>query len=208
MSLKGQLKKVAGGFTAMVLFLFLVNALAINASAQDDKVHRVFFLVAISQAPSADGITHRIAFEGAGAFDTKKHEVEGGGSYIHWDNNTAGTNVTIIDSGTWVPTEFLSFTLTGSGGPNGNGTAGPITSGILEMHVNLISDVDQSVTSATFRLICNIGFANVSTGEVEGFRLTINGASFGTFVPLTPTVGITHIGILPRDIVRGNKKAR
>ncbi len=209
MDRKDCLKKTAIRFLALALLLIFATALATPARAQDEKLHRVFFFVSTSQAPSTDRIVHQMAVGGAGAFDPEKREVEGGGSYVHFNNATAGTHVTIIDAGTWEPTEFVSWTPVTSGGPNGNGTVGRITASILEMHVNLISDVDQSVRPATLRIVCNIGFANISTGQAEGFKLTINGASFGTFVPLSPLRnGITQIGTLPRDIIRGNKKAR
>jgi hypothetical protein len=44
------------------------------------------------------------------------------------------------------------------------------------------------VILATLELICNIGAAGLSTGEEEGFILTIPGAPFGPFVPLMPAV--------------------
>lgn len=168
--------------------------------------------MSFSQAPTTtDGVVHRIGMSGAVSFDAEKGVAEGGGTYARF-NQASAVPRTIIDSGQWTPTEFVSFKRCGHelfcGSATPSGVYDRITAGILELRVNLISDVNGTETPATLRLICNIGAAGVDTGQAEGFTLAIDGTTFGTFTPLTPIVGITHIGFLDRDLIRGNKKAR
>jgi hypothetical protein len=208
---KGYLFVAAG----LVILLALVHTLATPTSADKEKIQREAVFVAFSQAPTTtDGVVHRIGMSGALSFDVENVEkgvAEGGGVYAHF-NQASAVPRTIIDSGQWFATKFVSFKRCGHelfcGSATPSGVYGRITAGILELRVNLISDVNGTETPATLRLICDIGAAGVDTGEPEGFTLAIDGTTFGTFVQLTPISGITHIGFLDRDLIRGNKKAR
>lgn len=209
--LRGYLFLAAG----LVILLALVHMLVTPTSADKGKIQREAAFVAFSQAPiTTDGVVHRIGMSGALSFDVESVEkgvAEGGGVYNHFDQASPVPR-TLIDSGQWFATEFVSFKRCGHelfcGSKTPSGVYGRITAGILELRVNLISDVNGTETPATLRLICDIGAAGVDTGEPEGFTLAIDGTAFGTFVPLTPISGISHIGFLDRDLIRGNKKAR
>src|SRR5262249_22699028 len=150
---------------------------------------RVYKFVAFSQAPAAeDGTIPRVAMTGSGRFTPDRGEVQGGGTYVR-DDAAEAVPRTVLDFGTWLATEIVSFDLVP------DGTFGRITAGILVLRIRMFSDVDGSVSTATLRLICNIGDAGITTGETEGFVLNIDGASFGEFKPLSPVVGITHLGL-------------
>lgn len=181
--------KAAIGFAALAFLVVLVNTLA-APTAGDSSGVRVFTFVAFSQAdPLGDGTIPRFAMQGSGRFTPERGEVQGGGSYLR-DNAADAVPRPVLDFGTWLPTEIVSFHLVP------NGTFGRITAGILVLRVRLFSDVDGSVSTATLRLICNIGDGGITTGEREGFVLNIDGTPFGDFKPLSPVVGITYIGLV------------
>lgn len=46
----------------------------------------------------------------------------------------------------------------------------------------------------TLELICNVGAVPLLTGEDEGWKL-LDTPAYGSFVPLSPVVGITHLSI-------------
>ncbi len=140
----------------------------------------------VSFSKKTTGEDHRTAFVGAVRFNAGRREVEGGGTFIYFNNGATGTPKPFLSPGFggWEAKEFVSY-------DHQVGTYGTIEASILEMKVNLLPS-DGSVIPATLRLICNVGAANLSTGEPEGFKFT---APFGTFVPLDPVLGITHISI-------------
>jgi hypothetical protein len=193
---KQAFNRAAIGLTALAVLLLLVNALSVprlgsTGSPQSNGGVREFRFVSFSQAPAADdGSIPRMAMTGSGTFSPDRGEVQAVGQYTR--NNAAdAVPRPALDFGTWQATDIVSFDLTP------DGTYGRITSSILVLRIRLFSDVvvDGSVSTATLRLICNIGDAGITTGEAEGFRLVIDDTSFGEFKPLTPVVGITHIGI-------------
>ncbi len=77
------------------------------------------------------------------------------------------------------------------------GTYGRIAASILELQIDLLPDLGpvRKVEGVALRLICNIGAAGITTGEPESFVLTVPGAPFGPFQPLSPVVGLTHISV-------------
>lgn len=205
--------KAAIGAATLTLLLVLVATLVTQAQMNGENnegIQRIFTFVSFSQVTTSDGVVHRIGMQGSGTFNPGDGEAAGRGSYTHFNN--AGTVVPkpILDSGTWKVTEFVNVAFCGQqlscGSATPSGTYGRITAGILELRVNLISDVNGTVTPATLRLICNVGAAGISTGEEEGYTLDIDGTSFGTFTPVLvpaktgpPTpLGITHLGTLPK----------
>ncbi len=112
----------------------------------------------------------------------------------------AGVPKPILLSGTWKATTFVSYTNTNAAGVP-FGSYGHIQAGILVLLVDLHLDSGTVISGATLRLICNIGAAGVSTGEAEGYKLTIPGTLFGEFTPVlvpnaaggTTPFGITHL---------------
>ncbi len=160
-------------------------------AGQDERRHYTF--VAISEADTVDGVIHRMAMEGAGKFNVTGGTVKGGGSFVHFDNAPPNPKP-IIAFGTWKARDILSYTPL-----DPPGVYGRIEASILEILADLFPEGAGVVKDVTLRLICNIGVAGLMTGEPEGFKLTIPGAPFGSFDPLVPAVGLTHISIEQSD---------
>lgn len=157
--------------------------------AQGSTERRRGTFVAFSDAATIEGVAHRIVMEGAVEFKVGpgQPKVSGGGTFVHFDNASA-TPKTIIAYGIWGSTKFVNYI-------TGFGTYGRIEASILDVLIDLFPSGAPVVSDVPFRLICNIGVAGITTGEPEGFRLTIPGAPFGTFNPLVPALGLTFISI-------------
>jgi hypothetical protein len=185
----------------LMFLLILLNPL--STPARTDEGDRAFVFLAYSQAATIDGVQHRIAMLGSGTFNAAEREVEGGGSFVHFDQATPGVPKRIISSGLWKAREFVSY-------QNGFGiTYGHIESAILVVRVDLIPDGGgEVVQGVTLRLICNTGPAGVTTGEPEGFVLTIPGTPFGPFKPLDPILGITHLSTAEQDEDRSSHRSK
>jgi len=122
------------------------------------------------------GVNHRIIMAGTGKIDDE--DVEGGGSFTHF-NAASPVPQTVLASGTWKAKSLVSFTLAGLWGSQ-------FVAGILEMTVELVADFpSRAVLPATLRVVCNLGPPGISTGEPEGFKLTVPGAPFSPFVQTT-----------------------
>jgi hypothetical protein len=75
------------------------------------------------------------------------------------------------------------------------GRYGPIVASVLELEVELIVEFPApEVVPGTLRLVCNVEPAGLTTGEPEGFKLTIPNSG-EVFLPVVPPVGLTHIGV-------------
>ncbi len=192
---KQAFSKAAIRLAALAFLLILVNTLAAPTAGNKDRERyrsgvRVYKFVAFSHADTAaDGTIPRMGMTGSGTFSAERGEVQGGGNYVR-DNAAEPVPRTVLDFGTWLATDIVSFDLVP------DGTFGRITAGVLVLRIRLFSDVDGSVSTATLRLICNIGDAGITTGLTEGFRLTIDNTSFGEFEPLSPPLGLTHLGLV------------
>lgn len=134
---------------------------------------------AISTGGTVEGVVHSIVMGGDGIITPDR--AVGGGSFVHFDN-ASGTPRTIIGTGTWKAGKVLDLDLIGSWGA--------FSAGTVEMEVTLVPIGGAPVEAVLF-MICNIGFAGLSTGLTEGYILTIPGAPFSPFQPLTPNVGLT-----------------
>ncbi len=165
--------------------------------ARADDGDRVFTFVSFSQAATTGGVQHRIAMQGSGTFNAEDGEVAGGGNFVHFNNAAPGVPKPILASGTWKAKEFVSYR-------NGFGiTYGHIEAGILVMKIDLTLDgTGEVVRGVTLRLICNIGAAGVTTGEAEGYVLTMPS---GTFRPLDPVIGLTHLSSVSKENERENE---
>ena len=104
-------------------------------------------------------------------------EVSGGGTFLHFDNATAGVPKTIIGTGTWRPRRLLDFEVIG--------TYGQLVAGIMETEIRLRPVAGGSIP-ATLKVVCNIGPAGLQTGHEEGFTLDVGGLSFDH-----PLLGLT-----------------
>jgi len=181
---KEFLKKAGLGGMTLAALPALADVLGTPAGAAEAEEARVFYLVAFSKAKSRD---HRIAISGAGGFNPRGGTARGWGTFIHIDNTPAGTPKPVIASGRWRATKFVSY-------GHEVGKYGSVRPSIVELLVDLMPEGKPAVRGATLRLICNVGPAGLTTGEPEGFVLTIPGTP-DTFAPLDPVLGITHIGV-------------
>ncbi len=164
------------GLGSIALASLLTLDFTTPASADDNQTN--FRFVSVSAAVTIDGVAHRMIMNGNGKVTPS--QVVGGGSFVHI-NNAPPVPKPILASGTWKAKRLLSFELIG--------TYGSLASGVLEMEIDLLPE-GGPVTPATLEVICNIGAAGLSTGEEEGFILTIPGAPFGPFMPLVPAFGL------------------
>jgi hypothetical protein len=78
-----------------------------------------------------DGVNHQWFMTGNGSFG--KSDVEGGGSYIHFDLASPGFPKNLMETGTWRATRFIGWQMANSPLI----PYGQIISGILEMGVRI-----------------------------------------------------------------------
>ncbi len=181
---KAGLGSIALGSAPALASILATPALAGNRG--NGERHATF--VALSKAETVDGVDHHAILEGRVSFNPEAGTATGGGMFLHFDNAPAGTPKPILECGKWETTRFVSW-------DHDSGRFCRINSSILELGINLVPDSGEPAVEATLRLICNIGPAGITTGEREGFVLTIPDAPFGSFRPLEPQVGVTHISI-------------
>lgn len=171
----------------------------------------VFSFVALSEADSDDGRIHRLGMNGSGGFDPDTNRLYGGGTFEHLDFAAPGLPKPILRSAKWVAKRVVKFTpcmppdtcaTPESIGP----TYGHITAGVLDLEVDVKYDGGLELKGVVLKVICNIGFAGIInkspvSGDPfpEGYLITIPDPDFGTleFKPLSPPIGITHIGPQP-----------
>ena len=150
--------------------------------------HQHFSLVALSGTSVAEvGEDHVLVLEGAGSFKAKNGQVDrqGGGNFVHVRFTPAfPAGQEIVASGKWNVRGFVSYT-------DGLPDYGRVRPSILVVTVVLRPDAGGSL-QGTLQVICNVGFAGLSTGQPEGFRLNLPGAGINFDTPL---VGLTHISI-------------
>lgn len=100
-------------------------------------------------------------------------DVEGSGTFNLWTTET--NPATLRAAGTWQAERLVSFR-------HDFGTFGTIVAGIAELDITLMRAVPSpAAIPARLRLICNIGAANISTGEAEGFVLRVGDVVFTPF---------------------------
>ncbi len=167
---------------------------SLNAHAQTiDNSHRVYVFVSFSQAPlTSSGVLPRIGMDGAGTFDPEAGWVKGGGNFNLFDQ-AKPTPKPLIASGFWETTTFVSYDT------KGLGSFGFIQPAIL----TVLADFAGIGSGLKLELICNVGALGAAgmTGEDEGWKLDT--PAYGSFVPLSPGVGITHLSIQGVSIDRG-----
>lgn len=179
------LKRAGVGSAALVS----IPALAGTAQATG-ALQRRYGAVAFSQGPLIGAVQHRIAVNAAGFFIPEAGVVlpNGGGTFVHFDNATPVPK-RIIAFGKWRPESFVSYDL----GPP-YGTWGTVQASVLTMTVTLFPQGGAPISGVTLRLICNIGPAGITTGQPEGFVLTVPGTPL-SFAPDVVPAGITTISV-------------
>lgn len=151
---------------------------------------RLFTQVAV--AGNTANTDNRIAMEASGTFNPDEGIVAGRGSFAHFDNSFSGFPKPMLPPGSALVkiNQFVSYTRL-----DPPGVYGHIEASILETLADIIPDGGGAIiTSVPLRFICNIGPLGPAgfTGQPEGYVLA---APFGTFAPLSPGVGLTHISI-------------
>jgi hypothetical protein len=151
--------------------------------------HQHFSLVSLSGTSAAEtGFDNVMLIEGAATFIAKNGQVdrEGGGNFNHIRFTPAfPQGQQLLASGKWEPTGFVSYDRRGL--PD----YGRVRPSVIVVTVVLEPDAGGSL-EGTLRVICNVGFAGLLTGEPEGFKLNLPGLGLNFDTPL---VGLTHISI-------------
>lgn len=149
--------------------------------------------VALSKAQTVDGVAHTVVMSGFVQFLPPTQETFtafGGGNFVHFDNAPTTTPKPVLAFGTWEVLKLLSYTRL-----DPPGVYGVIEAGILELRIRLTPQQEGAPPPfrAKLRIVCNVGPAGATTGELEGYTLTIPDAPFGPFEPFDPALGLTHI---------------
>lgn len=153
------------------------------ASADDPPGEGVFNFVTLSDGGLDQGVLHRWVMTGRGEFS--EDDVDGEGEFNHFDGNSGPPPLTLLGSGTWEATEFISWVPVEGQGPN---PYGQVIAGTLTLEINLFPDNgDDNGIPAMLTVVCNVPPAGNFTGLAEGIFLDIGGGL--SFVPLG--VGIT-----------------
>ncbi len=159
-------------------------------SVRAESGDRLFTAVALTG--NTANTNDRIAMQVSGTFSPDDGKVEGSGSFAHFDNSFTGFPKPMLPPGSALVkiNQFVSYSPL-----NPPGVYDHIEASILETLADIIPDGGGAViTGVPLRLICNVGALGPAgfTGQPEGYVLT---APFGTFAPLSPIVGLTHISI-------------
>ena len=173
---RGFLKRTGLGSAAVASIAALG---AVPTPVWADGNETAFIFAAQSRA-TIGGETHLVLMGGRGRIGSK--DVEGGGSFNQF-KLIDGIPRPLVAAGTWRTRRLVSF--------NPIGTYGVFTAGILIMEIELISEIPgKAQARATLEVVCNIGAAGLSTGEDEGFILTVPGVArfepFGAGITLFP----------------------
>jgi hypothetical protein len=174
--LKSRIRVVS----AVIVTMLLVAAVAAGgislfgtgqALAAEDENFTFRFVTVSTAGIDPDGVHHEIGMNGDGQINGSEGGVEGGGSFVHYNNDpTLPTPKPLIATGTWEVEDLISFTLTDSP----DNPFGRYASGILEAKVRLFpDDGPEEGVPARLKVVCNLGFAGVSTGLPEGVFLKI-----------------------------------
>jgi hypothetical protein len=142
----------------------------------DGHQHATFVCLSRVPAPS----DHHLVMEGFVEFKAKNGKASGGGNFSH----VRLPGPTPVADGKWEVTDFISY------GPV-IGDYGRIRSSILNVSVVLVPDAGGSF-AATLRVVCNVGFVPLMTGEPEGIQVNVPAAGVNFSQPL---MGLTHISI-------------
>jgi hypothetical protein len=111
--------------------------------------------------------TERVLMAGEGLMTDS--EATGGGTFVHFSS----TDLSVIATGVWKVNRLRS-SFTAVGAP-----FGLATSGIADMDVDLIPANNERV-GGRLQIFCNLPSTDGSrsTGEEEGFKLTVDGGTF------------------------------
>ena len=188
-----------------VLLIGCSGGVSVEADDADDV--RFFSFVAVTGADAVDGVFPRLGMNGAGVFDPDTGEASGGGTFEIFDGAPEGPKPS-LRSAEWEVKRVIEWTPCAP--PDtcttpGDTTFGNITAGVVDLEVDVKLDSGQEIEGLTLKLICNIGFAGIINKDADGplpegyFLIIPDLGDLGTleFKPLSPILGITHIGVDP-----------
>lgn len=192
------MRKVGTSSIALASMPALLDMFKQPALAQAE---RGFMCLAVSATTSAP--QHFIALGGAGQFDPSRGAgapVTGGGSFVHWQA-TGSPPFPLVGSGTWKARLLTSYREVGTYAGDASGV------GEFVIDIQRIKPSPATFRGAVLRIFCNLGFAGLQSGEIEGYTLSIPGTDFsaggtpGPFRQIPPpgTTGVT-IYLLPESL--------
>ena len=147
----------------------LLVGLPQRAEADDENGATAFFFTGLSTS-TVNPTGEQTTVAGAGRFSAADGEVEGGGCY-NFVNTGAPKPNPLLEFGNWRAKRLVSWKPFGRYGSQG--------AGILVLGVTLFP-VGGAHYDAMLKVVCNVPFVPLVTGEDEGFTLTTPTV---TFVP-------------------------
>ncbi len=193
------LHRVGAGSIALASLPALMDMFKLPALAQAE---RGFIFHANSVAGSAGPGQHIINMGGTARFDPSKgpaSPVTGGGRYFHIQA-AASPPFPIVASGTWTARLLTSYRELGTYADAAAGL------GDFVIDIQRLRPSPALIRGAVLHVVCNIGAAGLSTGEIEGYTLSIPGTEFsaggnpGIFRQIPPGgTGLT-LYILPESL--------
>lgn len=184
----------------------LADAIATSASAQTRATQVSFHFTGISGAgPRGTSAAPRnqIIMGGDGRFAPRAGgEATGGGVYAHYlfpgrNPNPGEPPLPLVGSGTWAAKTVVSYSQTGVWAFD--------AAGILEIVIDLFQELPAKrvIRNARLKLVSNVASAALTTGQTEGYTLSIpgtelaTGATPGPLGHLDPPVGIAAFSTVP-----------
>lgn len=195
------LKQAGLGSAALAALPAFVDMFSAPAQAAAGEMETIFASVSAAGPPGTPASPrNHIVMGGDVKYNPRQpaSEVRGGGFYVHYlfpgRNPLPGEpTLSIVAAGTWKARLLVSSHQIGS--------FGVLAAGTVEFVVDLLREVPSPavIRGAKLKITCNLGPAALSTGEPEGYFLSIPatefsaGGTFGPFAPLAPVVGTNLI---------------
>ena len=193
------LHRVGAGSIALASLPALIDMFKLPALAQAE---RGFIFHAITAAGAAGPGQHTLVMGGTGRFDPSRgpgSPVTGGGLFFHFQT-AASPPFPLVASGTWTARLLTSYREIGTYA----GAAGGLGDFVVDIH--RVRPSPALIRGAVLHLVCNVGPGGLSTGEIEGYTLSIPGTDFsaggtpGPFRQVPPGgLGVT-IFLLPESL--------
>jgi len=193
------LHRVGAGSIALASLPALIDMFKLPALAQAE---RGFIFHAITAAGAAGPGQHTLVMGGTGRFDPSRgpgSPVTGGGLFFHFQT-AASPPFPLVASGTWTARLLTSYREIGTYA----GAAGGLGDFVVDIH--RVRPSPALIRGAVLHLVCNVGPGGLSTGEIEGYTLSIPGTEFsaggnpGLFRQIPPGgTGIT-LYMLPESL--------
>lgn len=162
---------VGAGSIALASLPALMDMFKVPALAQAE---RGFIFHAITAAGTAGPGQHTVVMGGTGRFDPSKGRgspVTGGGSFFHFQT-AASPPFPLVASGTWTARLLTGYREIGTYA----GAAAGLGDFVID--IQRLKPSPALIRGAVLHVVCNIGPGGLSTGEIEGYTLSIPGTEF------------------------------